>query len=58
MFEKDQKLDWATCELLAYASLLAENKPVRMSGQDVQRGTFSHRHAVLHDEKIIRSITG
>jgi 2-oxoglutarate dehydrogenase E1 component len=51
MFEKDQKLDWATCELLAYASLLAENKPVRMSGQDVQRGTFSHRHAVLHDEK-------
>ena len=47
-FEKGQ-LNWATAELLAYGSLLLEGKPVRLSGQDVQRGTFSHRHAVLHD---------
>ena len=43
-------MDWATGELLAYASLLADGKEVRMSGQDVKRGTFSHRHAVLLDE--------
>jgi 2-oxoglutarate dehydrogenase E1 component len=43
------QLNWATAELLAYGSLLLEGKPVRLSGQDVQRGTFSHRHAVLHD---------
>ena len=43
------QLNWATAELLAYGSLLLENKIVRLSGQDVQRGTFSHRHAVLHD---------
>ncbi|MBL7718749.1 MAG: 2-oxoglutarate dehydrogenase E1 component [Flavipsychrobacter sp.] len=45
------QVDWATGELLAYASIVAEGKNVRMSGQDVERGTFSHRHAVLHDEK-------
>ena len=50
LFEADQKIDWATAELLAYASLLVENKEVRMSGQDVKRGTFSHRHAVIYDE--------
>jgi len=41
------KLDWAMGELMAYGSLLAEGHPVRLSGQDCQRGTFSHRHAVL-----------
>jgi 2-oxoglutarate dehydrogenase E1 component len=48
----DQPLDWAAAEALAFASLATEpNGPVRvrMSGQDVERGTFSHRHAVLHD---------
>ena len=50
LFETDNKIDWATGELMAYASLLAEGKTVRMSGQDVKRGTFSHRHAVLFDE--------
>ncbi len=47
MLEKEGSLDWAMCELLAYGSLLKEGFPVRLSGQDVQRGTFSHRHAVL-----------
>jgi 2-oxoglutarate dehydrogenase E1 component len=44
-------VDWATAELLAYGSLTLEGKDVRMSGQDVRRGTFSHRHAVLRDEQ-------
>lgn len=45
------KLDWGLGELMAYASLMLEGKNVRMSGQDVKRGTFSHRHAVFVDEK-------
>jgi 2-oxoglutarate dehydrogenase E1 component len=44
------RLDWAMGELLAYATLLTEGHPVRISGQDVERGTFSHRHAVLKTE--------
>ncbi|MGV7106616.1 2-oxoglutarate dehydrogenase E1 component [Flavobacterium sp. U410] len=48
-FEKDQ-LDWAMGELLAYGSLLTEGYDVRISGQDVERGTFSHRHAVVKVE--------
>lgn len=47
----DHKVDWATGELLAYSSLLAADMDVRMSGQDVKRGTFSHRHAVIYDEQ-------
>ncbi|MCC7400104.1 MAG: 2-oxoglutarate dehydrogenase E1 component [Chitinophagaceae bacterium] len=50
LFETEHKVDWATAELLAYGSLLLEGKDVRMSGQDVMRGTFSHRHAILRDE--------
>ncbi|MBK7434099.1 MAG: 2-oxoglutarate dehydrogenase E1 component [Chitinophagaceae bacterium] len=50
LFHDEQKIDWATAELMAYGSLLLEGKDVRMSGQDVKRGTFSHRHAVLYDE--------
>lgn len=49
LFETEQKVDWATGELMAYGSLLVDGKDVRMSGQDVKRGTFSHRHAILFD---------
>jgi 2-oxoglutarate dehydrogenase E1 component len=50
LFQTERKVDWATGELLAYGSLCLEGKDVRMSGQDVRRGTFSHRHAILRDE--------
>ena len=49
MIENDQ-FDWAMGEMFAYATLLDEGHPVRLSGQDVERGTFSHRHAVVKTE--------
>ncbi|KAK5980742.1 Oxoglutarate dehydrogenase, partial [Trichostrongylus colubriformis] len=49
---KDNSLDWACGEALAFGSLLMENIHVRLSGQDVERGTFSHRHHVLHDQMV------
>ncbi len=45
----DQPMDWGTAEALAFGTLLGEGVPVRMTGQDCERGTFGHRHAVLHD---------
>ncbi|HYF49097.1 MAG TPA: 2-oxoglutarate dehydrogenase E1 component [Planctomycetota bacterium] len=49
MARGERPLDWAAAEALAFATLAAEGYPVRLSGQDSQRGTFSHRHGVLHD---------
>jgi 2-oxoglutarate dehydrogenase E1 component len=42
-------IDWATAEEIAFASILADGVPIRLTGEDVERGTFSHRHAVFHD---------
>jgi len=50
MARGEQPVDWGCAELLAYASLVDSNYKVRFTGQDVGRGTFSHRHAVLHDQ--------
>jgi len=49
--EEDKPMDWGTAENLAYASLLVEGHPIRLTGQDVARGTFSHRHAILYDHE-------
>jgi 2-oxoglutarate dehydrogenase E1 component len=49
--EKGEGLDWANAEALAFASLLSEGHPVRLSGQDCGRGTFSQRHSVLFDTR-------
>ncbi len=46
-----EEIDWGNAENLAYATLVEEGHPVRISGQDCQRGTFNHRHCVLHDVK-------
>jgi 2-oxoglutarate dehydrogenase E1 component len=51
LLASDNKIDWATGELLAYASLLAKGHDVRLSGEDVKRGTFSHRHACIMNEQ-------
>jgi len=51
MYFKDDKIDWAIGEMLAYGSILNESYNVRISGQDVERGTFSHRHAILKDKE-------
>ena len=50
-FGPDFEMDWAHAEALAFGSLLREGIPVRLTGQDSERGTFSHRHLVLHDSE-------
>jgi 2-oxoglutarate decarboxylase len=52
----DGGIDWAHAEQLAFASLLTEGTPIRLTGQDVERGTFSQRHMVLHDAKTGQTI--
>jgi 2-oxoglutarate dehydrogenase E1 component len=47
----EQSIDWAAAEELALATILADGTPIRFTGEDSERGTFSHRHAVFHDEK-------
>ncbi|MGQ0416991.1 thiamine pyrophosphate-dependent enzyme, partial [Bacillus sp. HC-TM] len=47
--EENGKIEWALAESLAFASILQEGTPIRLTGQDSQRGTFAHRHIVLHD---------
>ena len=51
IFAGNRPFNWAAAELMAFGSLLQQGNWVRMTGQDVQRGTFSHRHSVLHDVK-------
>ncbi|MDE3156414.1 MAG: 2-oxoglutarate dehydrogenase E1 component [Acidobacteriota bacterium] len=53
----DRTVDWASAEELAFASILADGVPIRLTGEDVQRGTFSQRHAVLHDVETGRPFT-
>jgi len=55
---KENAILWGHAEALAFASILAEGTPVRITGQDSERGTFSHRHAVLHDPRNDARFTG
>src|SRR5699024_1638306 len=48
-FSDNGKVEWAHAEMLAFATLISEGTPIRMTGQDSERGTFAHRHLVLHD---------
>jgi 2-oxoglutarate dehydrogenase E1 component len=49
--KNEKKIDWGFAEALAFGSLLQSGTPIRLTGQDVERGTFSHRHVVLHGTK-------
>ena len=51
MIESGEGIDWSTAEALAFGSILLDGNPVRLSGQDLERGTFSQRHSVLYDQR-------
>ncbi|XP_054785340.1 uncharacterized protein LOC129291823 isoform X1 [Prosopis cineraria] len=51
MVETREGIDWGFAEALAFATLIAEGHHIRLSGQDVERGTFSHRHSIIHDQQ-------
>jgi 2-oxoglutarate dehydrogenase E1 component len=51
MIETGEGIDWPLAEALAFGTLLVEGSHIRLSGQDVERGTFSHRHATVHDQE-------
>ncbi|WP_100331212.1 2-oxoglutarate dehydrogenase E1 component [Bacillus xiapuensis] len=51
VFEREGNVDWGHAEALAFATILKDGTPIRLTGQDSQRGTFAHRNLVLHDEK-------
>mmetsp|Transcript_193 Transcript_193/g.229 ORF Transcript_193/g.229 Transcript_193/m.229 type:complete len:1029 (-) Transcript_193:109-3195(-) len=57
MAERGEGIDWGTAEAMAFGSLLVEGNHVRITGQDVQRGTFSHRHAVVKDQESEKEYT-
>ncbi|SES09859.1 2-oxoglutarate dehydrogenase E1 component [Psychrobacillus sp. OK032] len=56
-FKGKGKIDWGHAETLAFATILQDGNSIRLTGQDAQRGTFSHRHLVLHDEKTGAELT-
>jgi 2-oxoglutarate dehydrogenase E1 component len=55
--EREGGIDWAHAESLAFASIIAEGTPIRLSGQDAERGTFAQRHLVLHDPETGKTLT-
>ena len=57
MIETGEGIDWGMAEALAFGTLLCESTPIRLSGEDCERGTFSHRHAVVHDQSNYSTIT-
>ncbi len=57
MIETGEGIDWGMAEALAFGTLLCESTPIRLSGEDCERGTFSHRHAVVHDQVNYSTIT-